>query len=510
MVKNRKIFIFEFDGGSWDVIEPLLSEGKLPNLKRLMDEGSYGILYSDTPTISPRIWSTIFTGKNSSKHGVEFFASTSSNVKQKRLWDILNDRGLKVGIFGSLVTWPPYPVNGFMIPSIFSLGPETYPEDYQVLQEIAVNERKKMHKGREKGISKYFMYLLNMASQLKAIGVTRETLRSALLYLITEKLFHLPPKERYWRKASIHFRMTVDVFINLYKHFQPDFVTFHNHLCDAVSHRYWDCYEPQHFKDLKIQDIKKYNRVIPDSYIMTDKMLGLIISHLDPRTTIFIISDHGSKALPNTIKPYSLNFDNLLRILQIQDRVIPARFGLKSLLYFTDGLQKDRYMETLRSISLDKTGERIFDVESNEQYISLCPVPHLWRQDIPVDSNVRIDGFGIYPFSEIFMQQRLKITGIHHKEGIFIASGPTIKKGIKPDNASVFDITPTVLAVMGFPVAEDMDGRVITEIIDEEVLSETPVRKIETYENGIKLMNDKKESVDIEKIKERLSSLGYL
>jgi predicted AlkP superfamily phosphohydrolase/phosphomutase len=70
MTKQKKVFIFEFDGGSWNVLEPLLSCGKLPVLRRLMDEGAYGILHSDSPTISPRIWTTIFTGKPSEKHGV--------------------------------------------------------------------------------------------------------------------------------------------------------------------------------------------------------------------------------------------------------------------------------------------------------------------------------------------------------------------------------------------------------------------------------------------------------
>ena len=106
METHNRVFIYELDGGSWNILEPLLSQGKLPNMRRLIDEGVSGILKSDSPPISPRVWTTIFTGKNSKKHGVEFFASTSSMVKQKRIWDVLNEKGLKVGVFGSLVTWP--------------------------------------------------------------------------------------------------------------------------------------------------------------------------------------------------------------------------------------------------------------------------------------------------------------------------------------------------------------------------------------------------------------------
>jgi predicted AlkP superfamily phosphohydrolase/phosphomutase len=511
MTKQKKVFIFEFDGGSWNVLEPLLSCGKLPVLRRLMDEGAYGILHSDSPTISPRIWTTIFTGKPSEKHGVEFFASTSSNIKQKRLWDIFNDHGLKVGVFGSLVTWPPYPVNGFMIPSIFSLGPETYPADYMILQEIAVSERKKVHKKKNNKGNRSVKSLINKGLKLKSIGTTFETFGSALKYIISEKALRFNPKDRYWRKASLHLKITADVFINLYKKFQPDFSTFHNHLCDAVSHRYWHCYEPGLFKDIPLSDVKKYSRIIPESYILSDKMLGKILSGLDPSTSVIIVSDHGAKALSNTLTPYMLNFDNFLRILQVQDTVIPARFGIKSLLYFTDSRQKEPVLNIIRSISIAETGEKIFEAESKDQYISLNLSPRLLRHEFPDGTRVEINSKP-YLFSEICTKQNLKVSGVHHKEGIFIAWGENIKKGAKPMDATVFDIAPTVLTLMGFPVAKDMTGRVLTEIMDDNGLIENPAQYIETYENAETLSEANTEGVpiEIEKVKERLSALGYL
>jgi predicted AlkP superfamily phosphohydrolase/phosphomutase len=508
--KQAKIFIFEFDSGSWNVLDHLLSEGKLPTIKRMMNEGAYGILQSDTLPISPRVWTTIFTGKHSQKHRVEFFASTSSCVKHKRLWDIFSAKGLKVGIFGSLVTWPPYKVNGFMIPSIFSLGPETYPEDYKVLQEIAVSERKTVHKKEKRRVKEYLGTCLKRRSQLKSIGVISETFRAILKYLIGEKVLRFNPKEQYWRKAFLHLRITVDVFIHLYRRFQPDFVTFHNHLCDAVSHRYWDCYEPQHFNNISSKDIKKYGGVIPHSYYLTDKMLARILSHLDPLTTIFIISDHGAKAHSDIVTPYNLNFDNFLCILKIQDRVIPARFGIKGIIYFTDNELRENILDTVKSISLTETGEKIFNVESQEQYIALSPGPGLRRKDMPDDTLVTINGFGTYPLAEIFSRQKIKISGVHHKEGIFIACGPTIKKGAKPNNATIFDISPTVLFLMGFPVAKDMDGRVLTEIIENRVLLDNPINYVDTYEDDNLPVAETSEKIDIEKIKSRLSDLGYL
>ncbi len=120
--KNPTVVI-ELDGADWKVIRPLLDAGRLPNIARMIAEGSSGDLVSSPPLISPRLWVTIFTGRTSKEHGVEFFGSSTSMVRCKRIWDILGERGATVGVLGTFVTWPPYPVKGFMIPSLFALGP---------------------------------------------------------------------------------------------------------------------------------------------------------------------------------------------------------------------------------------------------------------------------------------------------------------------------------------------------------------------------------------------------
>src|SRR5699024_6948287 len=52
----------------------------------------------------------------------------------------------------------------------------------------------------------------------------------------------------------------------------------------------------------------------------------------------------------------------------------------------------------------------------------------------------------------------------HRPDGIFLASGPDIEPGATPENASVVDVTPTVLHAMDAAVPADTDGRVLDEI----------------------------------------------
>jgi len=55
-------------------------------------------------------------------------------------------------------------------------------------------------------------------------------------------------------------------------------------------------------------------------------------------------------------------------------------------------------------------------------------------------------------------------SGWHSRFGTFIACGPDIIQGVKLKDVSIYDVTPTILHLMGQPVPSDMDGRVLKEI----------------------------------------------
>lgn len=66
--------------------------------------------------------------------------------------------------------------------------------------------------------------------------------------------------------------------------------------------------------------------------------------------------------------------------------------------------------------------------------------------------------------------------------GILIMYGEPFRKGGSVTGATVFDIAPTVLYLLGLPVPEDMEGRLLTEAIDPQWLASNPVRTVPTYE----------------------------
>jgi predicted AlkP superfamily phosphohydrolase/phosphomutase len=100
----------------------------------------------------------------------------------------------------------------------------------------------------------------------------------------------------------------------------------------------------------------------------------------------------------------------------------------------------------------------------------------------------------------------------HGIDGVIIFAGPGVKAEHRiVGKPSVVDVTPTVLAYLGLPAAEDMDGRPLTECFEESFLSEHPIVWIPTYETGEALGSEFPiESPIDEGIREKLRSLGYI
>ena len=78
------------------------------------------------------------------------------------------------------------------------------------------------------------------------------------------------------------------------------------------------------------------------------------------------------------------------------------------------------------------------------------------------------------------------------------------------EGATILDIAPTALAVMGLPVGDDMDGRVLEEIIRDDHLERYPVSSIPSYESIVGKERGEIGSAMDESIREQLRSLGYI
>ncbi len=70
---QQRVFVMGFDGMDPTLARRFMDEGKLPNLKKLADSGTFSVLSSTQPSESPTAWSSFATGVNPGKHNIYDF-----------------------------------------------------------------------------------------------------------------------------------------------------------------------------------------------------------------------------------------------------------------------------------------------------------------------------------------------------------------------------------------------------------------------------------------------------
>lgn len=123
---GRPTYLLGLDGATWKVLTPLLRRGALPHFAELLSESSYGTLLTYGTPYSPPVWTTIATGKKPEKHGVyshvvhEAGSVTPVIVGSRQrhgaaLWNIASAAGRRVLSLDYYVADPPEAVNGINV-----------------------------------------------------------------------------------------------------------------------------------------------------------------------------------------------------------------------------------------------------------------------------------------------------------------------------------------------------------------------------------------------------------
>jgi predicted AlkP superfamily pyrophosphatase or phosphodiesterase len=103
-------------------------------------------------------------------------------------------------------------------------------------------------------------------------------------------------------------------------------------------------------------------------------------------------------------------------------------------------------------------------------------------------------------------------SGTHDEapDGVIILSGKDVRQGAKLKKPNVFDVTPTVLALMGIPVGEDMPGRALDEALEPGFLRAHPIRTVPTHSAGRKFNLLPVKSAIGDELKKKLEGIGYI
>jgi predicted AlkP superfamily phosphohydrolase/phosphomutase len=240
----------------------------LPNLKALRERSAWGRLESCIPPITVPAWSCMLTGRDPGELGFYGFRNrgdfnyeelqfaTSALVREKRVWDILSERGKNVILLGVPQSYPPTPVRGsmvgcFLTPSIES--EYTYPP--QLKHEIA------------DVVGEYLLDVMDFRTDDKQRIVDQ-------IYEMTNKRFKLA--HHLLRTKPWDFFMMVEMGT------------------DRMHHGFWGQHAPEH---PKFEKGGPFEFTIRDYYRHVDRLVGELLEALPPDTHVLLVSDHGAKTM---------------------------------------------------------------------------------------------------------------------------------------------------------------------------------------------------------------------
>ena len=299
LAASPKVVIIGLDGAGWNLINPLLEEGYLPNIRHLMREGSYGIFKTARPVKSSVVWTSIATGKTMIKHGVLDWSYINRNNievpyrqserRAKTFWNILGDMGWKVGIINWFITYPPEEVNGYMVSEEFRhLGRRdfskvavTYPEmllkklefatlknrDFRpILEEESLPLFKKPQNDEKK--------MSNLAPFYRNFVFQDKTIENVSYYL--------------YQRAPVDVYATYFRLIDTVSHFACAYIDE-----DLLARGIEEEEKGKITKETLAMIDKDFSRVMKPFYEYADRILGKFLAMIDAQTTLIVVSDHA-------------------------------------------------------------------------------------------------------------------------------------------------------------------------------------------------------------------------
>ncbi len=535
--KGPRLVILGLDAANWVSMEPLLEEGLLPNLSRLIREGAAGSLSTFIPTASPAIWTTIATGQSPDKHGIAFrvlqigegkpgeemLAAISSDEREvKALWNLFTDYGIQSAFIGWWATWPAEKILGYVVSDkVYEprLKRTTFPTDLrnklarQGLLEQGLPPEQKAWFRRLRGE-------FNAWRQNVEEGRTRWTGTA-------------PNVKRYFQdleeKLQAYRRiMALDYRTELITHHLMDtdppveVIAPYFWYMDICQHIFWKYWKPEGF-DIDEKELEIFGKLVPHYYEFIDEVVGRILDHAGRHAMVVVVSDHGMESYYSDAYVNDLfDVEGVLVDLGWSTRGADRRPDLaRSKAYVKAGSrqmrlinlsvqgrephgkiqEKDRaamvetLAEQLKSLKTRASSRPLFNEvrilgDSEQSYSTGGFVYYVFeRADLALTLNNHVDlddslnvAGKVFPLSR-WNKWRPSITGHHSMApaGIVILKGAPFQRGARLENARVHDVTPTIMAAFGLPVAEDLEGRVLAEGFRQAFFENSPVISIPGY-----------------------------
>jgi len=569
MAENR-VFVLGLDGATFDVIDPMVRKGELPHFKQVLECGVRGQLLSTIPPNSASAWTSLVSGKNSGKHSILGFTRKERNSYSLRfvsgkdntveaIWERLGDHGKNSIVINVPMTYPPKPIHGLLVSGLdtpglntqFTYPPQLKEEVFRVAEDYKINL----------ALGGYLYNDKRRKNALRMIFSSIEARKKVVLHLMknypwdfflvrfndpdttqhhfwkymdeNHPLYHKDTPEEF--KSAIHMvykkldQVLASILMELKLGDTLIVVSDHgggSRINKAIYVNEW--LQSQGYLD-RLSDSQKesnYSLSSVNQYRLMEKALEFALRRLSPQ-----IKGSLRRRFPGlaskTATYFKLSGINWKKTRAFVGEVESIRINRKGDYPF--GIVGDDYEELRESIITDikklrdpDTGETVIEEAFRREEIFSGPQLKVLPDLILVSKENKydiswkfFDGTNkSHPVNNYVRKQEhwRSTSGMHRKYGIFIMQGPFVKRDTETEGMTIYDVMPTILYRMGFPIPENVDGKVITELFADDFIKNNPVkykgvqesnRFIEDSENTY---SEKEEEI----IKEFLKGMGYI
>ncbi len=424
--RDRTVILVSLDGfPAWMWHDPALV---MPNLRKLAAGGAEaGAMTVSNPSITWINHTTLVTGVNPRKHGVLFngllvrgepgqppklepWHDKAELVHVPTLYDVAHEAGLKT----AQVDWVAILNSGTI--------------DYEMLEipKLGAIERE-----------------LIDAGTFTADDVRNFAKGKSIVW-----------RDAQWTKAATHIVRTK----------KPNLLLFHLLTTDSLNHSFG----PGSAASFA-------------GYALADRLLGDLLdavkdAGLSDRTTIVVTTDHGFKKVEKLIYPNVVLKDaGLVRLDDKQavascDAYVVAQGGM-AFAYVTDPAKRAEVLPKLRETLAGMEGiDRILDGSEGPSLGMPTPAENQGMGDLILYPKTgyafRSDiGTEIVGDSKTYLGTHGYMNTDPELDGIFIANGYGIKKGVKIERMANLDVAPTLAELLGVKLP-NVEGKVLEEILE--------------------------------------------
>jgi predicted AlkP superfamily phosphohydrolase/phosphomutase len=536
-----KVFVFGLDGMTHRVVRPYVDAGLLPHFKQLIDEGCSGVLRSTIPPITGPGWTSMVTGKNPGKHGIYEFkrrkgyevglVTKSTSAHAEPLWSVLGRNDRNVIVVNVPFTYPPDKVNGvmvsgFMTPSVdleFVHPRELKGTIFDLIHDyrIDVDATKYLLSGDREGLLDEVSHVTG--NQALLMNYLLDNHPWDLFFMVLagpDRVQHLwwddilamdPKCVEYYQSLD---RILGDVMDRL----ESDTVLF-----VASDHGFMPAkkvfYVNKFLEDRGLLALRK-DRQIKSRLAkanVTDEALAVAIRRIGIQGLKKVmppwLSGRLKKLVPRRDRIENLiDWDKTRAFSLLNYGIVSINLKGREPNGVVEPSECSRICSDLREDLLElkdpDTGGRIVKevFEGSEIYSSEHPSD---RPDLVI---IASDGYSLKDqlAPDIVGENRLgrlSVNGDHDMDGLLLACGPVIDH--KNLDASIYDLMPTILYLMGIPIPHDVDGRVLTDMISPDFVDGNEAKFDDTQAyHGTRA--DGLGEDETEQLQKHLRDLGYL